>query len=154
MKIQAFFLASAALGLAFATANGCTVTTDDSGTGGSGGATTSGGEGGNQAAGVGGSTTTSMSGGGGAGSCVSCAEYLTNMGGVPCGLSADETTCEAGSSCEKLGQLSACTCDATMGCEAECPVSCGTDAMGDDSKCQACVSDKCSAELTACSNDA
>ena len=152
MKIQAFFLASAALGLAFATANGCTVTTGDTGSGGAGGTTGSGettsGTGGENAAGVGGSGTTSA---GGAGNCVTCAAVLTDGEGVPCGLSADGSSCDPGSSCEKLQKLSECACTS---CADDCPVSCGTDENGDDSKCQDCAQSSCSAELTACVNDA
>ena len=85
---------------------------------------------------------------------MTCADFLTNGGNSEdlCGYSTDG--CEADSSCAKALAISACTCDASAGCAAECPVTCDTDAMGDDSGCQACVSDKCSAELTACSNDA
>lgn len=92
---------------------------------------------------------------GGASSCVSCGDFLTNDGGNPedlCGYT--NGSCEPDSSCAKALDINACTCDASVGCAAECPVTCDTDPMGDDSGCQACATTKCSTELDACLNDA
>jgi hypothetical protein len=108
------------------------------------------------AQGPGGSTTTTTSAGGAGaggagGSCATCAQYLldstgTVMLGDVCGSA---TGCGAGSSCDLVSAVGACTCEA---CVADCELSCfGTGS--DLSTCQTCAQTNCSAETNACLSD-